>query len=239
MKTRSALAVFTASLQMTAMSLNAQEPTAFNDHLFVEKGKSTISVATGVPFVVAAEYAHGFSKKFSAGLLFGKIPIPGAQGFGVRLRGIAASYNNGVRIYFEMPLVVYPETRKKVRKPWYLAYPSIMAEKKFTSGLRLSGGAGLLIGGCLAPVVEEHDMNSHEHHMMVQKKECVFGGNGGRMAGLWYSLNSGMAFPISKRLMFQQSLNVIVSGIEIGTVTKKDWLYKPSVVIITGLTYSL
>lgn len=231
--------ILTTSILLISIAVIGQTNKLNGDHLFAEKGKSTLSVATGVPFVFAAEFAYGLSKKFTAGLLFGKIPIPGAQGFGLRLRGILASNDKGMRLYFEMPLVVYPETRKKVRKPWYLAYPNIMLEKKFNSGVRLSTGAGLLIGGCLAPVVQEHDMHSMEHHMMVVTKQCVFGGDGGRMAGLWYSINSGFAVPISRRVMFQQQLNVIAGGIQIADITKKAWLYKPSVIIITGLTFSL
>lgn len=232
-------AVLTVLTILLSNQLNGQTPEYKTDHLFVPKGGSAVSVATGIPFVFAAEYAYGVSKKFTAGLLFGKIPIPGAQGFGLRLRGILASNNKDLRVYFEMPVVVYPETRKKVRKPWYLVYPSIMSEKRFESGMRLSVGAGLLIGGCLVPVVEEHDMNSHEHQMMVVQKQCVFGGDGGRMAGLWYSFNSGLSLPVTSKITFQQQVNVIAGGIEVGEVTKKDWLYKPSVVIITGLTYSL
>jgi hypothetical protein len=46
----------------------------FHDYLLPGKGKSMVSLFTGLPYAAVGEYAYGFSDRFSAGVFFGYTP---------------------------------------------------------------------------------------------------------------------------------------------------------------------
>jgi hypothetical protein len=206
------------------------------DQLFAGKGKSTLMVGTGVPYIAAVEYAYGFSNRFSAGLFFGKNPSPGVRAMGIRLRGILFS-KNSLRMYLETPVLLYPENKKN--EAWFLIYPNLIIEKRFNSGVRLSAGVGVTAAGCVDAFFEaEHHHITEGENMPVMEKESVFADDGGIMGGLWYTLNAGVAFPVANRIMFQQKLNVVADGIKAGNIHKKKWFYSPGIIMLTGVSYT-
>ena len=98
--------------QLSALNLSGQSSSSihyFSDHLFAEKGRSAVTIATGIPYVGIAEYAYGFSDRFTMGVLVGTTPrVPG---FGVRFRNILHSNGDNKRIYLRTPLLYYPQTK--------------------------------------------------------------------------------------------------------------------------------
>lgn len=72
------------------------------DQLFSVKGKSSILLATGIPYGGAIEYSHGFTDKFSVGVFYGKNAVPEVYAVGTRIRGVFYSSENNFRIYGEL-----------------------------------------------------------------------------------------------------------------------------------------
>ena len=205
-----------------------------NDNLFPAKGKSSILIATGIPFAGAIEYRYGFSNKFSAGVFYGKILGQKGSGYGLRLRGVLYSSGDNFRIYGELPIVYYPPTKRL--ESWFILYPTIMFEKRFSSGLRISAGAGLPGAGCMDAVFGGHD---EQHEITDETKKSVFTNDGGVMGGIWYTLNSGIAFPISNKIMFTERLDVVANGIKVGDLIAKNWISKPPIIAVIGLSFAL
>jgi hypothetical protein len=217
---------------------NKQEFPGWNkDHLFPVKGRTAVSAFTGIPYKGSVEFVYGFSKHFSAGMFFG-LPFSGANAYGIRLRRIIFSSDNGFRVYAESPVIYYPETAQ--REAWFFLYPGIMTEKRFKSGVRLAAGAGLPSGGCMDALLGGHEIPHAENDKYEgNEKKSVFGADEEIMGGLWYTLNTAIAFPVTKRVMFSLRLDFIVDGIKIKNISKKEWFYKPGIIMITGFTFSL
>lgn len=227
-----------AGLMMVINKCNAQD-TLNNqqwnkDQLFPSKGKASLFISTGIPFFGAGEYSYGFTNKFSVGAIYARSYGQMAPAYGIRFRGIIYSSSDNFRIYGELPILFYPKTTRL--ESWVLAYPEVMFEKKFSSGLRIALGAGLPGAACADFLLTGHD---EAHIISSDTRKSVFTLDGGFMGGVWYTINSGISFPIANKIMFTERFDVVANGVNDGSLHAKNWFYKPQVITFIGLTFAL
>lgn len=122
---------------------------------------------------------------------------------------------------------------------WFLAYPDLMLEKRFSSGLQIAVGTGLPGAACADSIFGDDDDDTKAHTTTSETRKSVFTGNGGFMGGIWYTINSGISFPIAHKIMFTERFDVIAHGIQTGDVIAKNWFYNPGVITYFGLTFAL
>ena len=211
---RNVLCLATLSLFTT---LCLSQPVTFHrDHLFPLKGNTMFTLATGVPYVVAAEYTYGVSDRFSVGIVTAYAPP--APAFGVRLRGILFQENESFRVFARMPILYYPPERTLFcGRPWVLAWPTINAEWKLSHGERLLLGAGVVGASCIHHLLGHH----------IDEKTAMF--------GVWNTATAGIAIPINDNLMFQAEASAVMSGAKLAG---DDWVAKFPVIAVVGFSYS-
>jgi hypothetical protein len=231
MKTRAIQTLFTVIAVKGC--LFAQSVSFYNgDHLFPTKGGSMVTFSTGIPYLGIAEYAYGFSDRFSVGLIAGV--TPNVEGYGVRIRGILYQPSERFRLYFRAPMFYYPQTKGLGGEPWVLAWPVISGEWKMDSGTRVSLGGGAVVASCF---------HSLMRHLGLRKKsettDMTSEGNDdnprGFMGGVWNTVHAGVAFPISQHIMIQTEASLVMRGFR---VAGDDWVGGPPVIIVAGLSYS-
>ena len=187
------------------------------DHLFPAHGNSMVTIATGIPYVAAAEYSYGFSDRFSVGVM--AAAAPPASAYGIRLRWLISENNNGFRLEFRTPVLYYPPHPDLFcGEPWMLAWPVVSAEWTLQSGTRLSVGGGVVGAACV-------------HSLMGHSK-----GGEKFMGGIWNTVHAGVAFPVNNNLMFQAEASAVMSGTRIAG---PDWIAKFPAIVVLGLSYSI
>ena len=196
-----------------------------SDHLFPSKGKSMLTMATGIPYIGIAEYAYGFSDRFSMGLMYGKTPE--LDGYGFRVRYMMHQSAESFRMYFRMPFFYYPHTHEMGDEPWILAWPVIIAEWKLHSGTRLSLGGGVVVASCF---------DSFLRTLRLRSESRDEEDGGGLMGGLWNTVHGGIAVPLNEHLTFQGEISSVMSGLKLAG---KDWIGGPPVIAVAGLSYNL
>ena len=186
-----------------------------HDHLFSKGGKSMVTLATGIPYIGIAEYSYGFSDKFSAGVIVGTTPV--VPGYGVRFRGVIYQPSETFRVYARVPAFYYPSTKELGGEPWLLTWPVLNAEWKLKSGVRLSVGTGIVVAACLHSLLGHSDEGE------------------GFMGGVWNTFQTGIAVPLSRKIMFQAEVSAVFSGLKIAK--KNDWVGGPPFILVTGISY--
>lgn len=213
--------------------LKAQE-SGMPDYLFPEKGKSSISFYSGIPYVVIAEFSYGFSEKFSLGLVAGTTPkVPG---IGLRLKAVLFEQDPSFRLHMKMPVFYYLKTQGLGGEPWFLSWPSLNSEWKLKSGVRISAGIGLVAAACANDLLgienHEHATHSHEEHLEFISHEA----EEGFMGGLWNTVQVGAAIPLGLRSVLQTEFALVGQGLKIAS---EDWVGGPPVILTFGFSYSL
>ena len=229
---------FTLVALLTITLANAQaQPRAgnFNDHLFATKGKSMITIATGIPYIGIAEYAYGFSDRFSLGIIFGRTPkVPG---YGIRVRYILHK-RESFRIFLRAPLFYYPQTKGLGGEPWLLTWPAVSAEWKLKSGIRLSLGGGFVAAACANDLMSlatgGEDMHSHDDPGHSEAASHMQ--EGGFMGGFWNTFHAGIAVPVGKRLTLHTEASIVRNGLK---KARKDWVGVIPVIVVLGFSYSI
>ena len=69
------------TILIATVSTNAQR---FSDPLFPEKGSSTLTIATGIPYVIGAEFSYGITDKICLGGVYANTTLSSV--YGVRFR---------------------------------------------------------------------------------------------------------------------------------------------------------
>ena len=123
---------------------SAPAPAKPPDYAFPGHKRVSVSLATGIPFVVMSELAVGLGNRFALGALAG-IALSGSDGprntgFGLRPRVVLLEFGS-TRVTTVAPLLFYPIARGS----WLLARPSIYVEHRFPNGAFLGGGMGAVL----------------------------------------------------------------------------------------------
>lgn len=95
-----------------------------NDHLFLFKGSTSVTIGTGIPYIGIGEVAYGVTAGFTVGAIFGVTPL--VEGYGIRVRGLI--YENDdtkFRVHLRAPIFYYPKTFSLGAEPWWLTYPAL------------------------------------------------------------------------------------------------------------------
>lgn len=207
-----------------------------DDHLFPQRGKTALTLATGIPYLGIADYTYGVSNRFAVGIVAGSTPI--GPGFGLRPRGILYQKRENFRIHLKSPLLYYPKDMQKGKDPWLLAWPTISGEWRANSGTRWSAGGGVVGAACVNELFgsEAHDRDHHEgdppHHPHPE------GGSAAEneiMSGVWNTVHAGVTTPVNDRLVFQSEVSLVMDGIK---VAGDDWVGGPPVILVIGVTYT-
>ncbi|MBI1805069.1 MAG: hypothetical protein HY033_08925 [Ignavibacteriae bacterium] len=203
---------------LSFLKANAQgHSVSGNDHLFAHEGKSMVTLATGIPYLGIAEYAYGFSERFSLGLSVGVTPT--VEGYGLRIRAVILQPRENFRLYARMPIFYYPKTEHG--EPWMLAWPVVSAEWILQSGTRLSIGGGVVAAACMNSILGRKDMEDKEHEFM---------------GGVWNTVHAGVAVPLNRSIMLQTEVSSVMSGLKFAG---KDWIGGPPVIVVLGISISV
>lgn len=216
--------VLAASTQSQPLNIHS------NDHLFPSAGRSIITVSTGVPYIGITEYAYGFSDRFSVGIMAGL--TPNVEGYGFRVRAILSQPSNNFRLYFRAPLFYYPQTKDLGGEPWVLAWPVISGEWRVGSATRVSVGGGAVVASCYHSLLRHLGLRKKSKSLKSSSDEDD---KMGFVGGVWNTIHAGIAFPLSKNIMFQSEASIVMSGVKIAG---SDWVGGPPVIVVTGLSYS-
>lgn len=203
--------------------LRADADRSSNDYLIPRAGKSIGTLLTGVPYAVIAEYAYGFTDRFSAGVIAGVLENS-QPGYGVRLRYIIAQPSRDFRIHFRVPIIFYPKGKSfgcPGCEAWFLAWPALNAEWRVARGARVWTGVGLVATACASTVL--HTRNA----------EMETGA--GVHEGTWNTFQFGYSKPVSRRVSFQFEAAAVMTGAKLAT---KTWVGGPPVILTTGFSYS-
>ena len=215
MKNRIVLMAIALMLVHTLSSAQ-RSSVGMNDHLFASPGSGMLTVATGLPYVGAFEYAFGISDRFTMG--FVAAAAPPASAFGLRLRGVIFQ-EDGFRLYVRTPLLYYPPHPDLFcGEPWVLAWPVLSAEWLLSSGARASVGGGVVGAACV------HSLLGHSR----------FGED--FMGGIWNTVHLGFTLPLNRRLTFQSEASAVMQGFKFAG---EDWIAKFPVIAVIGVSYSL
>jgi len=226
-KQAASLTIFCVAVLFVIEPVGAQ---VNGDHLFPNRGKSMITVATGIPYIGVAEYAYGFSDRFSVGIVVGSTPI--GPGYGMRVRGILHQKNETFRVYAKSTILYYPKNIELGKEPWVLAWPSISGEWKLDSGKRWSIGGGVVAASCI-DVLLGRENNEHSHATNVA--EGHHAAEDEVMSGVWNTVHAGLAIPLSDKMMFHSEASLVMDGLKIAG---DDWVGGPPVVLVLGVTYT-
>ena len=255
------LGFLTVSITTNCFAQEAEVDSVHMDHLFPQKGKSLFTFATGVPYIAIGEYAYGFTDRFSVGVLVGVTPsIPG---YGLRLNTIL--YKNGnSRVYARVPLLYYPQTKGLGGEPWLLTWPVVNYEKTFESGLRFSVGGGIVAAACVNDMLDVLGIAEHKHGSLEQafitspvhhgetndhhsyddghhmegnagQVNLVHNDEEGFMGDLWNTVQMGVAFPISKKCMFQAEIAAVLKGF---SIAGDEWVGGSPVIMTVGISHA-
>ncbi|MHB1048607.1 MAG: hypothetical protein ACYC09_00905 [Bacteroidota bacterium] len=186
--------------------------TGAHDHVFTRSGGSKITLATGIPYIGVAEYAHGLSDRVTGGVLFGL--TPNVTGYGIRVRAIVYQTTESFRVYFCTPVLYYPKTKELGGDPWWLTRPNINFEWIAQSGFRYK------VGGSIIAAASHHSL---------------FGNSGAAKfsPGLWNAIHAGSSFSVGGGVMFQNEISIVMNGLR---VAGSDWVGGPPIILVIGLS---
>jgi hypothetical protein len=234
------LVILFISSQTTNAQVLTQSESSL-DYLFPKKKSTMIMLGTGIPYVGIAEISYGISNRFSIGIMAGTTPI--VPGYGIRVKSILFQKNQNFRIFFKAPILYYPKTKGLGGEPWFLTRPSLNAEWKFDSGIRVSAGIGLVAAACANDLLglehphEEMKLDSHadhDHHHEMMPSSMVKDDEG-FMGATWNTIQTGIAIPLSKKMMFQSEFSLVLDGI---SIADDAWIGKVPVILFLGVSYS-
>lgn len=254
-----------AELALGSLPSAANEPgrgDAVSDHLFPRPGASMLTLMTGIPYVGVAEYAYGFTDRFSVGIFAGVI-TPEIQGYGLRPRYILAQPSRHLRVHVKAPLIYYPASPGL--KSWFLAWPTLSAEWHRENGMRLWTGVGVVAtnggisagggGGYRAPAAalapapakrtgygsSSYGSTSGTNSYGVGSHASSNGASLTKIAGtseggIWNTFQLGFSKPMTRRVNFQFEAAAVLKGTRLSPSDR--WIAGPPVIVTTGLTYS-
>jgi hypothetical protein len=238
------ICLFLFSIQLNSQSQSDSKE--FTDAYFPKKNKTMLTVGTGIPYIGIAEYSYGFTDKFSVGLLAGTTTI--VPGYGLRIKGVLFQKSENFRVFIKAPILYYPKTKDLGGEPWVLTWPSLNAEWTLDSGIRISGGIGLVAAACANDLLgiehphtephnissnHEHEDNSHHTHAVSTKNTMVK--QEGFMGDVWNTIQTGMTVPISKKLIFQSEFALVLDG---NKVANEAWVGRYPVIVFLGISYN-
>ncbi len=200
-----------------------------DDYLKPRRGRSLISLNTGIPYIGIGEFSYGVSDRFSVGLLYGYTPI--VLGYGLKIKALVAHPSPTTAILFKAPLLYYPHAKNLGGDPWVLAWPSLSFEKKLESGHRIWFGMGAVGASCVDALLGLKKTNS-----VNTKTENKSEDEGEIMKAVWNTISVGYSMPWSKRLFGSLEVSPVLKGLKLAG---SDWIAGPPVIITLGLSYTL
>jgi len=245
----------------TASSQGLQKDKYISDYLFPEKGKSLLTLSTGIPYVAIAEYSYGFTDRFSVGVLAGT--TPSVEGYGIRIKSVLFENDNDSRVYAKIPMLYYPQTKGLGGEPWLLTWPVINYEKKLKSGIRFSYGIGVVAAACANDMMDvlgigthehgpseeghhqetghlenittghQHDQDHHGSMVNDHHQDTMDSGEEGFMGDVWNTIQTGVTLPLTKQWIFQAEIAAVMKGYKIAG---EEWVGGPPVILTLGVT---
>jgi hypothetical protein len=195
------------------------------DALFPGSGRLSVALSTGVPFWVMSELSIGLGDHAALGVLAGATPE--VSGFGLRPRaefviseqwsvlGIASG-------------VYYPQSASS--RPWWLARPSALLERRFGWGhLALGGGA-------VAAATQDALFGTRSAHPTVASPYPTSTAKHFD-SGVWLTANALVTLRVSR------STHLFVDGALVFdtsfALAGRDWVGGPPVIAFVGVETAL
>lgn len=210
--------VYSLVLVLTTAAAFAQPQQRPLEHPITPQGKYLLTTATGIPYAGATELSIGVTERMTIGVLGAYAPP--AVAYGARVHVVITS-DDDARLFFRMPVIYYPPHRDLFcGKPWILAWPTLHAEWRLDSDVRLSAGAGVLGASCIHALMGHHGEEEDE----VQ------------MDGVWNTVSFGVTIPLSRSVSFNAELSPVLKGIRFAG---NDWVAKVPLIVVVGISTSL
>ncbi|HUR58965.1 MAG TPA: hypothetical protein VM029_14725 [Opitutaceae bacterium] len=221
------------------------------DHLFPRQGHGMITALTGIPYVGVVEYAHGFTDRFAVGFFAGTI-TPEIKGYGIRPRYIVAQPARDFRVHAKAPTIYYPASPGL--KSWFLAWPSVTAEWRRESGMRLWTGVGLVAtnggltnagagyGATGTPAIRSYGSGyssgtgGHGAGTYSSAGRTGVAKPASSEGGVWNTFQLGFSRPFTRGLTFQFEAAAVMKGAKLSPADR--WVAGPPVILTTGLAYA-
>jgi hypothetical protein len=207
---------------------SAAEPKRWEgDPLFPGAGRGSVGVATGVPFVGIGEVAYAPSAGFAIGGIVGVTPM--VVGFGLRPR-VSIPVAARTKLTLVVPLLYYPTGEGLIGDgpPWFLAQPSIRAERRIGSAGYLHVSAGL-IGAIGAPNMPQrlHETATYNGKTLVDS---------GTPWGVWNTVGAGGAVALSPRTNVFADALLVMRGVRLAG---DEWVGGPPFAFSVGINQVL
>ena len=182
-------------------------------------GRYVVTTATGIPYVGATELAFGVTERITVGLMAAYAPP--AAALGARVHAVLSAADDA-RLFFRMPVIYYPPHRDLFcGKPWVLAWPTLHAEWKLDSDVRLWAGVGILGASCVHALMG--------HHGGEEEDEV-------QMDGIWNTVSIGVTVPLSRSVSFNAELSPVLKGLRFAG---NDWVAKVPLIVVVGISTTL
>ena len=238
----------TSNTQMlqVADSSNTKRAAKFSDPVFPKKGTSTVTLATGIPFLGAIEYNYAINQRMNIGAIYANTSV--WEGYGIRFKSVLLK-KDAFRVTFKMPIIYYPKAEKDEKEPYVLAWSSLYGEWKLKSGVGIGLGIGLVgVEGAddvfpFLPIKGASEIPAQGYHP-DRVPEWTADGDGTPRRGnyknfeadFWNTISFDITCPLSKRMAFQGSVSLVGKGLKMKDI---NWFGRVPVIIVLGVTYRL
>lgn len=166
-----------------------------------------VTLATGIPYPGVGELAYGVGDRMTVGGLYGLTPH--VQGYGIRARLIVYQGNENFRIYSCIPVLSYPRPKELGGERRFITGPNRKFEWVTDSSFRYK------LGGCITAAASEPALFRNE------------GTEEGCKGGFWNAPQGVISSPISRIVMFQTEISVVVDGL---TLALREWVGGPPLI---------
>ncbi len=225
MKTLSAYFTQAFLLFVIASTLKAQSvSTDRSVDQSMSRSTSTITLASGYPYIGSLEYSSQLSRRFGVGFILTK--VPGGEGLGVR--GQASLYNDGrdFRLLVRAPFFYYPTNSFAFcGKPWVFTFPTLNAEWTFPNGGTFTLGAG---AAGVASVDHLFGREVEENEAMEENQD---------MNRAWHIAMVSISLPITKDAVFNFELSAVMKNFKLAPWD--EWVGRIPWIVVVGVTAPL
>jgi len=197
-----------------------------HDCLMPGKGKSMVSLYTGVPYIGVGEFAYGISNRLSVSAFLGVTPVNYA--FGSRIKAVVIETSGNFRVNLKTTVIYYPFMEFGDGDPWGLGWQAANAEWKLKNGSRFWAGAGILGVSCLDKLFPS---KSGKKMMPKDPEEEEM-----EMEGVFNTFQFGYSKPLSNHTSFVVEVAPVMQGLKLKE--KSGFLDAFPVIVTTGFTHT-
>ena len=197
-----------------------------HDYLLPGKGKSMVSLFTGVPYIGVGEFAYGVSNRLSVSAFLGVTPVNYA--FGSRIKAVVIETSGNFRINLKTTVIYYPFMEFGDGDPWGLGWQAANAEWKLNNGSRFWAGAGILGVSCLDKIFPS---KGGKKMMPKDPKEEEM-----EIEGVFNTFQFGYSKPLSSHTSFVVEVAPVMQGLKLKE--KSGFLDAFPVIVTAGFTHT-